>query len=605
VSEQKSIDRFTWLIAVFILFTITAILVHRIPTTYMISDEYLVYRFTRGTLAESIQYLAYRDVHPPLWFSFFWFWQRFAGQSDFAGRMQAILFSMITISLIYQLGRRWFGTVRYGFLAMGVLGTSALFTWYSLEIRPYALAMLFTCLSMFLFQRWMSQQTRQAAFAFALVTACLLYIHYFLLLFIFVQGLYIFLRHRTKDMLRQGMSVTILVGLFWLPWFPFFLNQFVRIRNVELASGSARGVAGSSVTTEATSVDAIVGFLQLASNGQIALYGLILTVGLFYCWRKANYRLALAWALGVPGVAFLFNLVVAVYSPRYIVNFVIGLALVLAASLGMLPARIRWALAFVFLAISFWALPSELPTDIVPYNVLYSELSKAIRPGDIIFLDKGGYGDDVMKWNYNRHLTLQTREDATRNINEALLARRIWQVTSEWFDKDVEANFRLIELTHPRQTGFGQCDKHWCYLIQLMEASPWSEPKFFGDSMAFWGADIDSVNIDSIQVRLWWILQTTPKFDYSISLRLVDANGDLVSQADGPINNYNVETINTAQMEPGRIYVDFRDLSLPKTIKPGTYKLELVVYDWQTNNRLLLSDTSDSLLVAEMELPTH
>ena len=117
-------------------------------------------------------------------------------------------------------------------------------------------------------------------------------------------------------------------------------------------------------------------------------------------------------------------------------------------------------------------------------------------------------------------------------------ARRIWHLTSEWLDADVQTNFRRIETTHPRQSGFGQCDANWCYLMQLMEAPPWTEPQTFGDDMAFWGADVDAVTAEAIQTRLWWKVEQPPALDYSISLRLLDANGNLVTQADGPIDHY-------------------------------------------------------------------
>jgi hypothetical protein len=603
VSTFKSTKRpYSWLIPLLALFIISAIYIYRISTTYMISDEYLVYRFTRGTLGESVQYLANRDVHPPLWFSFFWFWQRIVGQSDFVGRMQAILFSMMTLSIVYQMGRRWFGSMQYGLFAMIVLGVSSMFAFYSLEIRPYALALLLTSLSMLYFQKWLRIQTRRAGIRYALTVALLLYVHYFLFIFILLQAFFFIAQRPTRKFLKQAVEIALLVFVLWLPWFPFFITQVERIRTVELVAGSARGTGGSSATTEATSIEAVFRLVQQAANGQVALYGIALALGFFYCWRQKNYQLALVWALGVPILAFSLNFVVAVYSPRYIVNFVIGLALILAAGIDSFPRGIKWvALGFVA-SVSLWALPSQLPTDIIPFNILYSDLAAMFSPGDVIFLDKGGYGDDVMIWNYYRLLSQQAREDATMKIDEALPARRIWHITSEWFNKDVQANYHRIEETHPRQTGFGECDKNWCYLIQLMEAPPWVEPQVFGANMAFWGVDVDSITLDEIKTRLWWKVNKAPGMDYSMSLRLLDSNGNLVTQADGPINHYASEVVNTSELQAGRIYIDFRSIQLPSKLPAGNYKLELVVYDWQNNVRLLLPDGSDNLLLKDIEI---
>ena len=63
----------------------------------------------------------------------------------------------------------------------------------------------------------------------------------------------------------------------------------------------------------------------------------------------------------------------------------------------------------------------------------------------------------------------------------------------------------------------------------------------------------------------------------------------------GRLTTIGAEVVNTSQFEPGRIYIDFRTLTLPASLAPGNYVLELVVYDWQTNVQLLLPDGSTSL----------
>ncbi|MBZ0287022.1 MAG: glycosyltransferase family 39 protein, partial [Anaerolineae bacterium] len=488
-----------WIVGLILIIGIAVLYVHHFHTTYMIDDEYLVYRFTRGTLAETIDYLANRDVHPPLWFSFFWFWRRIAGESDFAGRMQALLFSLMTLSVVYQLGRRWFGAPRFGLFAMVLLGVSSLFLWYSLEIRPYALAMLLASLSMLAFQRWLTLRTWRAAVWYAASLAALLYIHYFLLLFIVAQVIYFVLQRPSRQLLKQGVGVALLAFGLWLPWFPSFLTQFQRIRSVELAAGLARGAAGSSATTEPTSLDSILRLAQLATNGQIVLYAGLLALALIYGWRRRDFRLALAWGLGVPVIAFLLNFFVAVYSPRYVVNFMVGLALLVGAGLAFLPGRWRWGALAIVAGIGLWAQPSQLPDDIKPYSALFREMSEAARPGDKVLLDEANYAEDkVMQWQLLHVVPEWLRADTTDDLSAVLPARRIWYVTAHWLDDDVRGRYESIEATHPRQTGFGQCNSQWCYLIQLMEAPPWTAPQTFGDDMAFWGADVDSVSRASI-----------------------------------------------------------------------------------------------------------
>jgi hypothetical protein len=77
----------------------------------------------------------------------------------------------------------------------------------------------------------------------------------------------------------------------------------------------------------------------------------------------------------------------------------------------------------------------------------------------------------------------------------------------------------------------------------------------------------------------------------------------LVAQADGPINHYGQQVVNTSQLEPGRIYIDFRAINLPPTLSAGQYQLDMIVYDFQTGTRLTLGDGSGHLSLNTITTP--
>jgi hypothetical protein len=243
-----------------------------------------------------------------------------------------------------------------------------------------------------------------------------------------------------------------------------------------------------------------------------------------------------------------------------------------------------------------------LPKDIVPYRLLFSELVDAYRPGDIIFVNPLDSRGVEFRWQSGHQFSTEMRYSLVGTIEEALPARRIWYLTPQWLDEGVRATFAQIEQTHPLQQAFGKCDVEWCYLFQLMEAPPWSSPQVFGEHMAFWGADIDSVSPELIQTRLWWKVEQTPSQDYSMSLQVFDENGALVANADGPINHYKKQVFNTSQLLPEQIYIDFRDVAISPRLSPGSYRLALVVYNWQTNERLPLPDGADHLELGTVQV---
>ena len=364
--------------AVALLFAVTTVYVLTIRVTDMHPDEYLVYDFTHADLAYTISFLANSDVHPPLWFSFFWGWRQAVGISEFAGRMQAILFSMITLALVYQIGREWFGARRYGLMAMALLGVSAYHVAYALEIRPYALTMTLATLSMLWFGRWVRRSERRWALLWGALAGVMLYVHYFMAFLLIVQAIYALLVMRPlRRTLAQGGLAVLLGGLIWLPWLPQFLGQVRHLLALSEEAGRAYGTGlGTTQTTAATSPDTIARLLELATNGEIVVYALLLALGVALLWRKRAYWLALAWALGVPAVALLINTVAAVYSPRYIAYLTPGLALAAGAGLAMLPGRWRWTAGAAAVFVVGVGLPSYLPLR-APIRDIYRTMTAA------------------------------------------------------------------------------------------------------------------------------------------------------------------------------------------------------------------------------------
>ncbi len=615
-----------WLGGLVILFLVSIFQIHNIHTTHMREDEEIAYRSTQYDLMYAVRFQAERDVHAPLWFASFWLWQQFMGDSEFMGRVYSIFLSMATMALVYQVGRRWFGAPRFGLFAMAVLGVNAYFFIYSLEIRPYAMVMLAASVSMWCFWRWLKLKTWQAAMGYGLSLAVLLYIHYFLAFLIVAQVLYfyVFTRPTLTISVQSAVAGALMIVLF-LPWLPVLIGQIQTLQRIEAETTRGLGIAN---TTEPTTVEGIVELVNVTTNGQPGLYALALLVGAVVFLRRGGSRTAptprntgpqaadiqsLLWGIGVPVIALAINLFAAVYTQRYVTYLAVGLALAVGAglvALGQFMSRLNRQDAQVakrasvgvllgFVAISLWALPSQLPQDRIPYRDLLRNLSAAAQPGDVIFFDHAETNDNLAEWQYRHYLSPELWETAVSSEEAALEARRVWYITANWFDEAVRATFTDLERSRPVQTVLepSRCDRQWCYLIQLMEAPPWEQPAVFGDGMAFWGADVDSARREAIRTRLWWRVEQPPTVDYSMSLQLLDGSGQKVAQMDGPINHYGAEIVQTSQLEPGRIYIDHRAITPTSDLPAGAYTLALAVYQSWDGVRLMLPDGRDSLVL--------
>ncbi|MEP7291470.1 MAG: glycosyltransferase family 39 protein [Chloroflexota bacterium] len=585
-----------WLWAVLVIGIVAAFLLIAAWQLQMHPDEVLSYTSTDGDLAFTLDIqMSVKDNQAPLWFVSFWTWRQIVGDAEYTSRIFSVLAVMLALALIYRLGRRWFRSEWVALLAPLLLLGNGLFFNYALDIRPYPLVMLCAALSMWAFTRWLAARTSRTAAVYGVSVSLLLYVHYLLIFLVVAQGIYYLLTQPLR--LRQIRQATLAVGIgiaLWLPWAPTFVNQVVGLRNVELESGTARGAAGIGVSTQATTPETILVLLNFATNHLIWLYAAVLIIGVVLLRRKAFYWLALAWALGVPLIALLANFVVAVYAPRFVSHALLGLALALAAVLVALPRRSGLFGAMILIGANLLTFPATIPVR-VPYRDLYHQMSELGHSGDAVLLVKAGEIDGFVLWQYQHYLAPELQAGITLERAQAARARRVWFLTNDWFDPVVRAQFDQLEPSHPVQQVLGQCDNSWCYLAQLMEAPPFNSPERFGANVDFWGVDVDAVTPETVQTRLWWRVAQTPSLDYSISLRLIDETGAVVAQNDGPINHYGTEIVQTSQLEPGRIYIDWRALSLPPALRAGVYTLELVVYQSWDNRRLLLHDGSDAM----------
>ena len=125
------------------------------------------------------------------------------------------------------------------------------------------------------------------------------------------------------------------------------------------------------------------------------------------------------------------------------------------------------------------------------------------------------------------------------------------------------------------------------------------EAIFFGNTIGFLGADVSPNENNQLPVLLWWMVESVPEADYSISLQLIASDASLVSQIDKQIDPPEAEIgeIPTSQMQPNGNYIDWRVLELPSDLANGEYTLQVVVYQWWDGVRLTLDDGSDILVL--------
>ena len=570
-----------------------------IPSMHMHHDEHFSWDLLRFTdIRELLPFLLEMESQHFFWMTVFWIWQQLVGDHEFVARTGSLLLGMLTLALVWRIGERWFGAWRFGFAAVLLLGTSAWFMRFALEVRPYSFVLLLGTLSMWAFQRWLQRRDRRSATLVALVTALMLYMHYFLVLLVMVQVVIFLLHTRKRRELYQGGAVAGLALLFWLPWSPQVLKHVIRTRELELASGAARGVAGIGTTTKATSWPILRDWLELATNGLVLPTLLLALAGCLILLRVSPaWRLALGWGLGLPALALLINLVFAMFAPRFIVSASPGIAVMAGATIASLPTRVRILALIVFVILMLSGLQAHMPVR-VPLRTMFEEVAAAARPDDIVFFEPDTLGEDLIGKQVKRYLEPSLLAEITTDETIARQHRRIWYVTRTWFSDEVQERFARLEQERPLQKVLGRCYRTWCFLIQLLEGVPTPGQARFGPALEFNGMDLDLIDRSQLHTRLWWsALEPVPE-DYSISLQVLNSAGVLVAQQDGPpLDWYSGSEIPVSTMTPGKILIDQRDIDLPESLPDGEYRLMLIVYRPGDLQRLTLDDGDDMLLL--------
>ncbi|MGA9350527.1 MAG: glycosyltransferase family 39 protein, partial [Anaerolineae bacterium] len=111
-------------------------------------------------LTDAARQLITFDNHPPLYFLLLHFVVRLAGQSEFALRFPSLAFSVLTVPLLYALGKCLFDR-RVGLLAALFGAISPLYLWYSHEARMYTMLTFLGLLSFYALLRMLTPNVKR------------------------------------------------------------------------------------------------------------------------------------------------------------------------------------------------------------------------------------------------------------------------------------------------------------------------------------------------------------------------------------------------------------------------------------------------------------
>jgi mannosyltransferase len=189
------------------------------------------------------------DGAPPLYYVVLHFWMRLFGTGDVAVRALSGVASVITLPFAFVAGKRLAGRAG-GWSALVLLASSPFALSYATSARMYSLMILWSLLLFLALARALEESSRGRLIAVGVLTALILYTHYWGLYFVIVAGLWLLyqglglpksgingLRPRALKSLRNGgldraqighlraLAAMFTGSLAFLPWVPSFVFQ--------------------------------------------------------------------------------------------------------------------------------------------------------------------------------------------------------------------------------------------------------------------------------------------------------------------------------------------------------------------------------------------
>ncbi len=599
-------------ILVLILLLATATRLHNIEERSLWADEGWTLDLGRGpTLPDVIDRMKH-DVHPPLYFVVFNYWQDVAGDTEFGMRFLSLIFGVIGVAGIYQLGKITLGE------ETGLLGAFLLAIWdhhidISQDMRQYTLIAVLIIFASYFYFRIIKYENPPLWMRIAYTVFIVLgvYTHYLTSVIIIFQGIHAVLFVRPfKKLFWLGINVAGAV-LFFLPWLPVAIDQNDIRWSDPLHYDAA--LPNTAATHE------LVRNALLGRQYAIAL--ILISLGLLYItyqndkmkfrWQPAGPILFfLIWGAGFALLPFFIEVRgINTYLTMRIMSFPIyALLLLMAHGLTNLPNGLRNLMIGVLLVVNLTTVDAHQIKP--PWREVTQNVTEFHNEGEPIIMDIW-----VGDWPVRYYIEQQMGEDtewisvreAIREYGDQFLPQMLNFIQDEdafwliyWGDDPSEegyekvfadAGFQLTASPYVMHEGTRLYSYRYDRLTDDVLTTYADES---GEIFALHKATVHGAAQagETITVTLLWTAETPPPTDYSVSVGILDDEGITRAKHDGP--PFDGKAL-TSTWEVGRLQYDQHEIEIPADLPSGNYTIGVKVYYYQVPDIPLQTPCADNV----------
>jgi uncharacterized membrane protein len=146
-----------------------------------------------------------------LYFAVAWVWTKIFGYGEAGLRSLSALAGVVTVPVIYATCAR-LSSRRTALLAAALVACNPMLIWYSMEARSYALLVLFAAVASWAFIAILERPSHRLVIAWSLSSAAALWTHYYAVLVIAPQLVWLLWRPRGNQPVRYGAEAVLLAG---------------------------------------------------------------------------------------------------------------------------------------------------------------------------------------------------------------------------------------------------------------------------------------------------------------------------------------------------------------------------------------------------------
>lgn len=541
------------LFALVIIFMIAATRIINIDNASLWIDEGFTYYTFKADFFTTI----ISDRHPPLYFMSLHLWENLAGDSILALRFWSFLPSMVSVAVIYQIGRELARyrpkNVRYGVFGIPVVAALMMALmdgehYLAQELRMYTWQVLWCALSIWMYLRWSRLADKWSAGFWILFMLSAIYTHYFSAYVIVAMGLHalLFLPMRRK---LHAIGLFTIVGLCFLPWFLIVMREQFFERDVCLTCGESMGF------------DRLLEFRLSWFGEQWAFMMLLALFGLVVVRHDFNRRdgfetrplsKVISTTFLIASLVIVPLLLTFIVSHRqleffnhHLAQLTIPIVLLLALGLSNIrpPARVVLIGAILLYGVSH----VDWYRQKAPWQELVAQFAPYVEPDELVLGEIGAeeaalvyYFDHMLPagvqisaypwWGelsrfdyYETILPQEIAEQPSRQTRDVITAWFVYWNADTTMRGYLEQNGFVPTMTVSVEHVGNTLP---AYRYDILPATPITT---FDNGMVLRAVEIDPADL---RVDLWWSTDAQLTSDYVTSVLVFDQNGTVVAQRD-------------------------------------------------------------------------